>query len=101
LRDFVFFSATCTWIRKTLFLKESVDRKKFSLHSRNSEFSYEAKVVDASSRTTDGRTSKPEWKVLRDTDGERFVLQNKVSAFSGEFVNCEKRKSTRRDKFDD
>jgi hypothetical protein len=75
--------------------------KSFSLHTLNSEFSYEAKVVDASSRTTDGRTSKPEWKVLRDTDGERFVLQNKVSTFSGEFVNCEKRKSTRRDKFGD
>jgi hypothetical protein len=31
------------------------------------------------------------WKVLRDTDGERFVVENKRCAFSGEFVRCKKR----------
>jgi hypothetical protein len=56
---------------------------------------------DRQLRTTYGRTSRREWKVLRDTDGERFVLQNKVSTFSGEFVRCEKRKSSRTDIFDD
>jgi hypothetical protein len=27
------------------------------------------------------------WKVLRDTDGERFVVMNKGYGFSGEFVS--------------
>jgi hypothetical protein len=45
---------------------------------------------DRQSGTTYGRTTKREWKVLRDTDGERFVLQNKVSTFSGEFVSAKK-----------
>jgi hypothetical protein len=35
------------------------------------------------------------WKILRDTDGERFVVHNKVSAFSGEFAGCKKRNSAR------
>ena len=29
------------------------------------------------------------WKVLRDTDGERFVALQKGCCFSGEFANCE------------
>lgn len=33
------------------------------------------------------------WKILRDTDGERFVVHNKVSAFSGEFARCKTRNS--------
>jgi len=33
------------------------------------------------------------WKMLRDTDGERFVVHNKVSAFSGEFARRKKRNS--------
>jgi hypothetical protein len=56
---------------------------------------------DRQLRTTYGRTSTREWKVLRDTDGERFVLENKVCTFSGEFVTCEKRKSPRTDLFED
>jgi hypothetical protein len=31
-----------------------------------------------------------EWTVLRDTDGERFVLLNKGCIFSGEFESCKK-----------
>ena len=30
------------------------------------------------------------WKVLRETDGERFVLLKKGRTFQGEFANCEK-----------
>jgi hypothetical protein len=32
-------------------------------------------------------------QMLRDTDGERFVVHNKVSAFSGEFAGRKKRNS--------
>ncbi len=35
------------------------------------------------------------WKILRDTDGERFVVHNKVSAFSGEFVDRKTQNSAR------
>jgi hypothetical protein len=30
------------------------------------------------------------WKILRETDGERFVLLKKGRGFQGEFANCEK-----------
>jgi hypothetical protein len=29
------------------------------------------------------------WKVLRETDGERFVALKKGCCFEGEFANCE------------
>jgi hypothetical protein len=31
-----------------------------------------------------------EWKILRETDGERFVALNKAASFQGEFANEKK-----------
>jgi uncharacterized secreted protein with C-terminal beta-propeller domain len=98
LRDLFFFCATSPVIRKTHFYSRDSKSKIFFLSATTFGFSLRS---DRQLRTTYGRTSTREWKVLRDTDGERFVLQNKVSTFSGEFVRCEKRKSSRTDIFDD
>jgi len=33
-----------------------------------------------------------EWKVLRETDGERFIAPKKVCCFQGHFADCENEK---------
>jgi len=52
-------------------------------------------IFRSSPGTTYGRTTEVVWKVLRDTDGERFVSREKFAVFTEELKGAFQKRSRR------